>query len=722
MNYFLTLLFTILISASPILNAGFAGISEAINSSSGKPAEIEADSLKYDEKNLVVTAEGKVIIVQGKISLSADKVIYNQKSNTVEAIGNVILRETNGNIFFADKTKLRDDLKQGVIENFRITMIDKSRLFASQAERINENISVMKNVHYSPCKNCVKSKKIEPLWQVRAKKATINEDEQKIKYNHAFFEIKGVPVLYTPYLSHPTPDAERKSGFLVPKYSTDEIFGATIKTPYYYNWAPDKDLTFTPIITSKEGLVLSGEYRQLLENGSYNLISSITNPSKIDSSGNQIPGKEIRGHIEGKGHFNINNEWDWGFDAKRSTDDTYLEKYNFGDEDVLTSRIYTTAIENRNNINIEAISFQGLNINDDPGKTPLILPHASLHYESNAGAGGSRWTGDASVMSLSRSEGASSNRMSVKGGWQMPFITKYGHVFQLNTSLRGDGYYVNNVVTEKNQSSDGLVGRLVPEIETKWSLPTVKNINGKQLFLSPIANIILSPYGNNPDKIPNEDSQDVEFSDENLFDSNHFTGYDRIESGPRMNYGFRGRYNNHKDGEISFLFGQNYHVKTNNNFISRTGLDDNFSDFVGNIQYQINEHFNSAYRFRVDKETFALNRSVIATELNIKPIKFDLDYLSVDESFDSTTTELSNENRELIIAGGSIDISKQWNISGQGHRDLESGEWVSTKTALLYRLDCIDINFTWFKEFTQDRDIRPNTTLSLEISLKNLGF
>jgi lipopolysaccharide assembly outer membrane protein LptD (OstA) len=52
-------------------------------------------------------------------------------------------------------------------------------------------------------------------------------------------------------------------------------------------------------------------------------------------------------------------------------------------------------------------------------------------------------------------------------------------------------------------------------------------------------------------------------SDENLFDSNHFTGYDRIESGPRVNYGLRGRVSDTQHGEVSFLMGQSYHAKEN---------------------------------------------------------------------------------------------------------------------------------------------------------------
>jgi LPS-assembly protein len=701
-------------------------ISQKLKETSKKPANIEADSMHYDKEARIVTAEGSVEITQGEIILLSDKVTYNQNTNMVTAIGNVSLVEPGGNVFFADNMELKDDLKKGVINNFRVKFVDESRMSAKRAERINENLTVMNEVQYTPCKTCQEFPAQKPLWQVRAKKATIDEEKQRVKYNHAFFDIKGIPFLYTPYLSHPTPDAKRKSGFLIPKYSTDKIFGTTVRTPYYYNISPDKDLTLTPIITSKEGGILYGDYRQLMQSGEYNIKASITNPDKVDINGNQISGNDVRGHVEGSGNFKISEQWNWGFTGKRSTDDTYLEKYDFGEEDVLTSRVYATAIDDRNFLHNEAISFQGLRTNDDPGKTPLILPSVTGHYEEKTGFYDSTWTADANILALTRDEGVSSNRVSVQGGWNVPHVTDSGHVLELKTSLRGDSYFVDDVPQDptnpNSRNLDGLASRVVPEAKLIWKLPMVNTIRNRQVFLEPTANFIASPYGGNPDKIPNEDAQDIEFSDENLFDSNHFTGYDRIESGPRVNYGLRGRVSDTQHGEVSFLMGQSYHAKENNNFSTRTGLDGNLSDFVGRVGYQKNEKFNIAYRVRLDDETFALNRNAVTAGVNLEPVRFDFDYLSVDESFDSSTTSLASENRELVLASTSIDLNKQWNVSGSGHRDLEDGEWVASQANLLYKGNCVDVSFSWLEEFTRDRDIRPNTTLSLQISLKNLGY
>jgi LPS-assembly protein len=691
--------------------------------STKQPAAIEADSLHYDEKTSIVTASGHVEVSQANMMLTADKITYNQKTNTVEAVGNISLIEPEGNVFFAENMTLKDDLKQGVINNLSARFIDQSVMSAKRAERVNENVTILEKVVYSPCLVCEGEK--YPLWQVKANKATINEETQTVTYNHAFFEVKGVPVLYTPYLSHPTPGADRKSGFLIPKYTTDKIFGTTVSTPYYYNIAPNKDLTITPIITTNEGPILAAEYRHLVESGSYNLKGSITDPDKVNAEGNIIPGREIRGHIEGKGDFTINDVWDWGFFGKRASDDTYLRRYHFGEEDVLTSSAFTTAIQDRNFAKIETITFQGLRATDDPGKTPLILPNATAHYESAAGFNGSRWIADANVLSLTRDEGVSSNRLSVKSGWKLPYVTKSGQVLEFNTSLRGDGYAVNDVVTnplDTTTAQNGLTARVIPQAELKWSLPLANEIKSKQVFLEPTAQLIVSPYGGNPNKIPNEDSQDVEFSDENLFDSNHFSGYDLVESGPRINYGLRGSIYDAANGDIGFIFGQSYRTKENNDFSPSSGLDKMFSDYVGRVGYDFQDKFNIAYRFRLDNEDYAINRNSISAGLNLKPVKFDIDYLAVNDDFNTVNDVLSSESRKSVLANASFDITDQWNISASGNKNIESGEWISSKALLLYKADCIELGLAWLKEFTRDRDIRPNTTLSLQISLKNLGY
>lgn len=729
MRYYLKKIFLLTILATifswPVFGHAKTKLNQ-INETSvtGTPALIEADSVSYDFDKSLVIASGNVEITQGTRQLITDTLIYDKANNIVTAKGNVTLIEPSGNVMFADEVELSDDMKKGVVNNFSIKFTDDSRMAAKAGERINENKIIIRKAVYSPCPVCKEKPDSAPLWQVAASKATIDNNKQRVMYNNAFFEVYGAPILYTPYFSHPTPDADRKSGFLTPKYTHDSIFGTTIRTPYYYNISPNIDATITPILTSNEGGILSGEYRHLLKNGHYILKGSITDPDKTDVNGNKIEGKNIRGHIEGEGEFSINNYWDWGFSGKRASDDTYLKKYNFGDEDVLTSRLYTNRIEGRDNILVETLTFQGLKATDDPGTTPLILPYAKSHTERKIDEYGAVASLDTNALNLTRSEGVSSRRLSAKGALNKTHITTSGNVFQAGVSLRGDGYSVDNVPDSNNtnNSLNGFESRVIPEAELKWSLPLLKQASNRQYLLEPITNFIISPNGGNPNKIPNEDSQDIEFSAENLFDSNHFYGYDRIESGPRTNYGLRGGVSDYSKGDVTFLFGQSYRAIENRDFSIQSGLHDNFSDYVGKINYNKNNIFDVAYKFRFDKDTLAVRNNTVSSAVNYAPVHFTMDYVVINEAAATTAPSITaDDKREIIIAGAKFDINDKLQFIGNGNRNLASGEWVSTKGGLLYRGSCVDFSIELLKEFTRDRDIQPGTSISFQISLKNMG-
>lgn len=691
------------------------------NSLTKTPALIEADNISYDTEGMIVTATGHVEVHQAARILLADEIIYDKNKDMVSAKGNVSLLEENGMVVFADEVRLSDALKKGVVENLKARFVDESLIAAQNGRKLNEDVITMNRVVYSPCPLCKKNPNKAPLWQVSARQATINEKKQRVTYKNAFFEVYGVPVLYTPFFSHPTPKAQRKSGFLTPKYSHDRIFGTILKTPYYYNIAPNKDAVITPVLTSKEGGILSGEYRHLLKEGSYNIKASITNPERVDVQGNKIEGNDIRSHIEGAGHFSVTDVWDWGFYGKRSSDDTYLKKYHFGEEDVLTSKLYATRIENRDHILIHSLSFQGLKVTDDPGKSPLIMPYGEAHIERKIGTYNTRTALDANVLALTRDEGVSSRRVSVKGSLLQPLVTKSGNLVEGGVSLRGDVYSVDNVLksSASTETYDGVVGRMIPEASIKWSMPLIKHSSSRQYLIEPVTKLIISPNGGNPNDIPNEDSQDVEFSAENLFDSNHFSGYDRIESGTRINYGIRGSASDDNKGSVSFLFGQSYRSNKDQRFSTQSGLVEKFSDYVGKVGYSKDDVFDIAYKFRFDKDSFTARNNTVSSIINYKPVHFSLDYVSINDS--SVTVRNGGDSREILISGVTIDINDKWQFIGNGNRNLANGEWVSTSSGIVYKGACVDFTLDWVKEFTRDRDIQPSTTVSFQVSLKNMS-
>lgn len=685
------------------------------------PVLLEADRFAYDAEKSLIMAIGSAEVVQNDYVLLADKIIYNQKTGVVTAEGNVAVSDETGDVYFAERAVLENEIKTGIIYNFSSRFADDSLFAANQARRVSDTVTELDYAVYSPCKVCdAEGNPKKPFWQMKAKHIKIDEEAQKVTYRNAWFEFFEWPVFFTPYFSHATPDADRKSGLLIPSYTTSSNLGTVIRMPYYWNIAPQMDAIITPINTSSEGPVLAAEFRHLLDKGMYNLEGSITHPDGESAAGTPAD-EDYRWHIEGAGNYRLSNFWRAGFSGKRASDDTYLRRYDFGNEDLLTSKVYAGGYDNRTALNVEAIAFQGLRIGDNADTIPLIHPLVSASHETAPGWNGSRFGVNGNLMALSREVGAQSRRVSTSGYWKMPGITKAGHVFEVRPQLRADLYSVENVTATTTGGAldeyDGVAGRIVPEVWFDWRYPLLRRFKSSSLVIEPTANLILGMNNVNSDKIPNEDSLALEFSDTNLFSDNHYTGYDLAEGGTRVNYGIRGQwdYDYASGSNVEFLIGQNYHTDDNNLFPYSNDLGNQWSDIVGRLAWNYSSNLRLGYRFRLDQEELDLQRSEVNSLLRAGPVSVSANYIRI-------SSDPYLRNSDEIRGAATVKLNENWMLSGVSRYDLsDNGGWINVGSGLVYHNECITINSSVVRTYIEDRDVEPSTAFRVEAFLKNLN-
>ena len=690
----------------------------------GKNVVMSADSLTYDEALGVVTAAGNVEISQGQRLLIADAVTYNEFHDVMTASGNVTLMEPTGEVLFADYLELSDELRDGVMRNIRILLNEETRIAANSARRSNGNRTEMNKAVFSPCKLCPLHPEEPPLWQIKAVRIVHDQEARDVAYYDAWLEMFGIPVLYTPYFEHPDPTVKRRSGFLAPSYGSSSTLGVQLTTPYYWNIAPHRDATLKPKFTSDEGIVWGGEYRERTETGSYSLDGSLTYGDERDDDGNETGSKCIRGHLFSNGRFQLDPVWNYGYEFERASDDTYLSFYRINSKDTLTTRPYIEGINGRNYASGNAYFFQGLEAEDDQDQIPIVLPLLDFNHVGAPDTLGGFTTFDANFMTLHRVDGADSRRLSLEGGWHLPHIGRSGSVYRLSATLRGDAYHVNNVDTAgtaRATRARGLTGRVRPELIGEWRLPLIRHTGGIRQLVEPIVQGILSPYGGNPGEIPNEDSQDFEFDDTKLFSNNRFTGLDRVESGPRVNYGLRFGFYGAGGGRTQGMIGQSLRAKEDDTFNKGSGLEENFSDFVGRIRVSPAEIFDLAYRFRLARQNFAARRNEIELAAGPKAVRINIGYaLLEDQVPESDTTAFAN--REEIVAAAEVRLASFWRINAGTRRDLTgSGGTINWNTGLTYEDECFLFATRINKNFTRDRDVQPETSLLFTIRFKHLG-
>jgi len=702
-----------------LLAAWFAGMPLRAHAATGEQVRLNADNISYDEKTATVTATGNVEIKQGERILIADRVELNEITNTATAQGNVTLLEPDGNVIFADYVRLSDELRDGILKNLKIRMTDDSRLAANGARRSGGYLTEMSKGVFSPCKLAKKDPDRPPLWQIKANEIIHNEKTHDIEYKDAFLEMWGVPVVYTPYFSHPDPTVRRRSGFLAPSFGNSTLLGFVSRTPYYYVINPSMDATITPIYTTDQGPVLALEYRQRMTNGVLEIAGSGTKGDLIDNLGTRKY-DQLRGHVKAEGRFDIDPTWRWGFDVNRATDDTYLRRYNFEYQEVLTTNVFAEGFRGRNYASANTYLFQDTRPNTDSKAIPRILPTMDYNFVSQPSKIGDFLTLDTNFLSLTREKGSGSHRISAEGGWHLPFTTKSGHVFNFSATIRGDGYYITEIEKEggTNEKYDDYTGRILPQLSLNWRYPLMQQSGSTHQLIEPMAAFVAAPNNNNPSAIPNEDSQAFEFDETDLFQPNRYVGLDRVESGQRMDYGLKlGTYGS-KGGETTAFFGQSFRFRDDNSFGIQSGLDGHFSDYVGRVRIAPSSLLNVNYRFRLDKDNLAPIISDLSFNAGPSIFRVYANYLDIDSG--ASSGEL--EQRKEIIYGASSQFTENWTVSGRAIHNLVDDEGLlNYGIGLNYQDECFSFSTDYTRSFTRDRDVEPNDTLYFTIFFKHLG-
>jgi LPS-assembly protein len=696
-----------------------------------QPVLISADRVEYDQNKKIVTASGHVEVsqttfverggkkVQEDRIVLADNVTYSETANVVTATGHVSLLEPTGDVVFADHVELSDDMKEGVIRQLRMLLADNSRMAAASGKRTGGVVTEMRKAIYSPCELCKDKPDRPPLWQLRANKVVHNQDTHDIQYYNAFLDIFGFPILYTPYLSHPDPTVKQRTGLLAPVYGNSSDLGFIFGLPYYVAIDQSTDLLLRPIVTQNQGPVFATEFREKFTHGELDLQGSITDADFTNSSG-AVEHDTVRGHIYGKGRFDLNDNWRTGFDVARASDDTYLQRYNFPYQNVLTTRGYLEDFDKRNYASLQAYTFQGLRPFDDADTTPLVAPLFDYNFVGAPSLHGSYFTFDTNFMSLTRIQGVDSHRLSLIGGWHLPYTGEHGDVFEVTFTTQADAYVVDNVpdpTSVTGQTQNGLTGRVFPQLALTWRYPLVRAYKTQRQLIEPIASVVVGPNGSNPDKIPNEDSQSFEFDDADLFNLNRFPGLDRVEGGQRLDYGINtGLYDN-KGGSITAFFGQSARLRKSSPFAVGSGLEDRLSDFVGRIQLKPVGEYDILYRFRLDKDTLQPRRNEVAFSAGPRALNFSGSYIFLSEESGGGGFDV----REELSARVSSKLNDFWTVSGQTIQDLGHGDPLSYRADVTYEDECFALSGIFVRNLFRDREIHPSTTFLFQFTFRNLG-
>ncbi len=254
-------------------------------------------------------------------------------------------------------------------------------------------------------------------------------------------------------------------------------------------------------------------------------------------------------------------------------------------------------------------------------------------------------------------------------------------------------------------------------------MPFVRATEDSRQILEPVIVGVAAPDGDNKiNKIPNQDSQDVDLDDSNILDLDRYAGYDRNDDGSRISYGINWSAYGNKYGRTSAFLAQSYKFNKHESFTETEGQNGKFTNYVGRIYASPNEYFDMNYRFKLDKEDYELTYNELSSTFGPEILRAYVGYIyfKANES-EANSLDYGRERKELYTSL-SAKLTKDWSLSIYNRQDLtKNGGSLEHGGTLTYEDECSRFQFIMRKDNSNDPNYEGDFELSFAFYLKTLG-
>ena len=230
------------------------------------PVEVTADRIE-GTTDKEVTASGKVELRRGDVSIGADELKYLNATEEVTAKGNVRI-ERRGDVLSGPSLRYRMPDQTGSFEKPDYSLAPRKRNnaeplgargSAAQIELQGEDRYHLVDATFTTCKPGNNG------WYAQVGELDLDYTRMVGVARNATIRVLDTPILYLPYLTFAL-NNERKTGLLPPSFGSSDKSGPEFTVPYYFNLAPNRDLTMAARYMEKRGLQVNGQFRYLEKN------------------------------------------------------------------------------------------------------------------------------------------------------------------------------------------------------------------------------------------------------------------------------------------------------------------------------------------------------------------------------------------------------------------------------------------------------------------------
>src|SRR6266566_9625026 len=210
--------------------------------------KVMADTVRYDDTTRVLTADDHIKYSHGEEHLDADHITFNIDTKA------------------GDFTNVRGEVGPG----FFIT--------AEEAHRTEGGQYQLKNATVTTCDAP------RPGWTLALARAVVDPNK-RVTARGSVFRLENLPLMYLPYVTVPSSDRSRSTGFLIPSTSTSTTKGRSLRESFYWAINRSADATFTGEYFSKRGPAGAVDFRAIPDATSKIEVSSFFAHDRLGQGG-----------------------------------------------------------------------------------------------------------------------------------------------------------------------------------------------------------------------------------------------------------------------------------------------------------------------------------------------------------------------------------------------------------------------------------------------------
>jgi LPS-assembly protein len=509
------------------------------------PSFLRADHIEGQTDTQTVI-RGGAMLRKGELVIQADTMRYDHSTDTAQAQGHVRINRS-GNVYEGSQLQLRVDAFQGFFESPRYEFLrNQAHGQASRVDFLSDKKALIHNATFTTCKR-QGGPNWMPDWMLSADALTMDNEVDEATAKGVLVRFKDVPILPLPYLSFPISDA-RKSGLLPPNIGLTNVNGFQYAQPYYWNIAPNRDLTITPTIMTKRGASLESDFRYLEPDATGRLRLNLMPTDRLRD--------RHRWNLNLAHQQALTPAWadsglNLGLKVNRVSDDNYWRDFsaaNLNFDPTLTPRLLSSQVQlgwSTSGFANSVLMQRWQTLQD--ANAPITPPYdrvPQLHTRYDLGD----WRG--LDVSLDADLTRFANRSPLM---QQPDGERFYTLLQLSRPWRTPGGYVTPKIQlhatqyqlDAPFNGDSQVQRVVPTFSVDGALvfERATSLFGRALrqTLEPRAFFVRTPT-RLQQHLPNYDSAAYDFNMATIYTENAFTGHDRISDGSQLTLGVTSRF------------------------------------------------------------------------------------------------------------------------------------------------------------------------------------